>query len=155
MDNDERKSGSMMNSASGARFALARLTMTAMIAAGCSLASAQSLDYNFYKNKVEPIFSEHREGHARCVVCHSESTNSFKLQEWGPDTTAFTEEQSRANFAMLSKLVNKTNPDKSILLLHPLAKEAGGHEFHSGGKQFASKDDPDWQILNAWVHGAK
>jgi hypothetical protein len=134
---------------------LARFTIAAAMAAGCSMASAQSLDYDFYKTKVEPIFYKHREGHARCVVCHSQSNNSFSLQEWGADTTAFTEEQSRANFAMLSKLVNKTNPDKSILLLHPLAKEGGGQEFHSGGKQFPTKDDPDWQILNAWAHGAK
>ena len=134
---------------------VARLTMVAALAAGCSVASAQSLDYNFYKTKVEPIFSKHREGHARCVACHSDSNNAFKLQSWGPDTTAYTEEQSQLNFAMLSKLVNKTNPDKSILLLHPLAKEGGGQEFHSGGKQFPTKDDPDWQILNAWAHGAK
>jgi hypothetical protein len=134
---------------------LTRLTILAAIAAASSVASAQSLDYDYYKTKVEPIFSKHREGHARCVVCHSQSTNSFKLAEWGPDTTAFTEEQSKANFAMLSKLVNKNDADKSMLLLHPLSKDAGGHEFHSGGRQFASKDDPDWKTLQAWAKGAK
>jgi hypothetical protein len=134
---------------------LTRFTILAAIAATCTLASAQSLDYDYYKTKVEPIFSKHREGHARCVVCHSQSTNSFKLAEWGPDTTAFTEEQSKANFAMLSKLVNKNDADKSMLLLHPLSKDAGGHEFHSGGRQFASKDDPDWKTLQAWAKGAK
>jgi hypothetical protein len=134
---------------------LARFAFFAALAAVSSVASAQSLDYDYYKTKVEPIFSKHREGHARCVVCHSQSTNSFKLAEWGPDTTAFTEEQSRANFVMISKLVNKNDPDKSILLLHPLSKDAGGHEFHSGGRQFASKDDPDWKTLQAWAKGAK
>jgi hypothetical protein len=134
---------------------LTRFTILAAIAAASSVASAQSLDYDYYKTKVEPIFSKHREGHARCVVCHSQSTNSFKLAEWGPDTTAFTEEQSKANFAMLSKLVNKNDADKSMLLLHPLSKDAGGHEFHSGGRQFASKDDPDWKTLQAWAKGAK
>jgi hypothetical protein len=139
-----------MNSAN-----LMRFTMMAVIAAAGTVASAQSLDYDYYKTRVEPIFSKHREGHARCVVCHSQSTNSFKLAEWGPDTTAFTEEQSKANFAMLSKLVNKNDADKSILLLHPLSKDAGGHEFHSGGRQFASKDDPDWKTIQAWAKGAK
>ena len=132
-----------------ARFACAAVLLTA------AAASAQSLDYNYYKTQVEPIFSKHREGHARCVVCHSQSTNSFKLAEWGPNTTAFTEEQSKANFDMLSKLVNKNDPEKSMLLLHPLSKDAGGHEFHSGGRQFASKDDPDWKTLEAWAKGAK
>jgi hypothetical protein len=134
---------------------LARFTFAAAIAAACSAASAQSLDFDYYKTRVEPIFSKHREGHARCVVCHSQANNAFKLAEWGPDTTAFTEEQSRANFEMLVKLVNKNDPAKSILLLHPLSKDAGGHEFHSGGRQFASKDDPDWKTLEAWAKGAK
>lgn len=134
---------------------LARFVAFAALVVGCTVASAQSLDYDYYKTKVEPIFSKHREGHARCVVCHSQSSNSFRLAEWGPDTTAFTEEQSRANFAVISKMVNKNDPDKSVLLLHPLSKDAGGHEFHSGGRQFESKDDPDWKIIQAWVKGAK
>jgi hypothetical protein len=134
---------------------LVRFTLMAAVAATSSMATAQSLDFDVYKTRVEPIFSKHREGHARCVVCHSASNNAFKLQEWKPDTTAYTEEQSRLNFQMISKLVNKTDPDKSILLLHPLSKDAGGHEFHSGGRQFPSKDDPDWQTIAAWVKGAK
>ncbi len=35
--------------------------------------------------------------------------------------------------------------------MHPLAPEAGGDVFHSGGHQFASQDDPDWQVLATWV----
>jgi hypothetical protein len=89
------------------------------------------------------------------VVCHAESNNVFKLQPWGPETTAYTEEQSRKNFETVSKLVNLKNPDMSLLLLHPLAKDAGGHEFHSGGRQFMSKNDPEWKTLADWVHAAK
>lgn len=134
---------------------LIRFTILAAMAAASTVASAQSLDYNYYKTRVEPIFSKHREGHARCVVCHSQANNLFKLAEWGPNTTAFTDEQSHANFDMISKLVNKNDPGKSILLLHPLSKDAGGHEFHSGGRQFATRDDPDWKTLEAWAKGAK
>ena len=123
---------------------------------GCAgTLAAQSLDFETYRTKVEPIFSKHREGHARCVVCHAESNNVFRLQPWSADTTAYTEEQSRKNFEVVSKLVNAKNPDMSLLLLHPLAKDAGGHEFHSGGRQFASKDDPDWKTLSGWVHSSK
>jgi len=117
--------------------------------------AAQSLDFDAYKAQVEPIFSKHREGHARCVVCHAESNNVFRLQAWGPEMKAYTEEQSRKNFETVSKLVNMKNPDKSLLLLHPLSKDAGGDEFHSGGRQFASKDDPDWKTLSIWVHSSK
>jgi hypothetical protein len=56
---------------------------------------------------------------------------------------------------MVSKLVNPGDPDHSRLLLHPLAPEDGGDVFHSGGRQFATKDDPVWKTLADWVNGKK
>ena len=132
-----------------------RLAIVAAVAVASSMAMDQSLDFEVYRTRVEPIFFKQREGHARCVVCHSESTNAFRLQAWGPQTKAFTADQSRLNFQMVSKIVTQGNPDQSILLIHPLAKEAGGDEFHSGGRQFESKNDPDWQVIAAWIRGAK
>lgn len=120
-----------------------------------SMATAQSLDFEVYRTRVEPIFFKQREGHARCVVCHSESNNAFRLQAWGPQTRAFTEEQSRVNFQIVSKIVTPGDPDHSLLLIHPLAKKAGGDEFHSGGRQFESKNDSDWQVIAAWIRSAK
>jgi hypothetical protein len=38
-------------------------------------------------------------------------------------------------------------------LLQPLAPEAGGNAFHTGGRQFANKDDPNWKTLARWVGG--
>jgi hypothetical protein len=40
------------------------------------------------------------------------------------------------------------NRSASRLLIHPLAPEAGGDLFHSGGRQFESQNDPDWKILD-------
>ena len=37
--------------------------------------------------------------------------------------------------------------------MHPLEEQAGGDFYHNGGKHFASQDDPEWQILKAWVIG--
>jgi YVTN family beta-propeller protein len=37
------------------------------------------------------------------------------------------------------------------LLFHPLAPEAGGDPFHSGGYQFQSQNDPDWLTMAVWV----
>ncbi|MGB9058508.1 MAG: hypothetical protein WCC50_08325, partial [Pseudolabrys sp.] len=68
---------------------------------------------------------------------------------------AWTEEQSRLNFEMVAKLVNPGDPESSLLTQHPQAPEAGGHAFHSGGRQFESKDDEDWKTLVAFVNGAK
>ena len=56
---------------------------------------------------------------------------------------------------MVVKLVNPGEPMVSRLLMHPLAPEGGGDVFHSGGRQFASTDDPDWKTLAAFVNGAE
>ena len=44
---------------------------------------------------------------------------------------------------------------KSKLLMHPLAEEAGGDDFHGGGHHWKSQDDPEWQTMAAWVRGQK
>jgi hypothetical protein len=129
---------------------LARLAILATIASITHLATAQSLDYETYKKTVEPIFAKMRPGHARCVACHSASNNAFRLQPLAEGST-WTEEQSRRNFESVSKLVNAANPQASKLLIHPLAHEAGGDEFHSGGRQFLSRDDPDWKAIAVWI----
>jgi hypothetical protein len=116
--------------------------------------TAPKLDYEFFKSRVEPVFLTKRPDHARCYVCHVESNNAFRLVRLSPGAGTWTEEQSRRNFEVVSTLVNPGDPDTSRLLLHPLAPEGGGDVFHSGGRQFASKRDPAWRTLAAWVSGA-
>jgi hypothetical protein len=149
----------LRNTLKNALVNLARLATTlvalALLQTAAPLASAQSLDFEYYKTRVEPIFLKKRPGHARCVVCHAESTNAFNLQRLQPGSTTWTDEQSRRNFEVVSRLANPANPDSSLLLLHPLAPEAGGDYFHSGGRQFASRNDPDWLVLAEWIRSAK
>jgi hypothetical protein len=128
----------------------ARLALLAGITFVTRLAMGQSLDYETYKKSVEPIFTKKRAGHARCVACHSASNNAFRLQPLA-EGSSWTEDQSRLNFESVSILVNRANPAASKLLIHPLAHEAGGDEFHSGGRQFLTKDDPDWKALAGWA----
>ena len=113
-----------------------------------------SLDFAFYKANVEPIFLRSRPSHARCYACHSESNRIFHLEKLPPGASAWTDEQSRMNFESAIHLVVPGNPGLSPLLLHPLAPEAGGDAFHSGGRQFISQNDPDWLALAEWVRGA-
>jgi hypothetical protein len=131
--------------------ALAVLTMSQKNA---SAQTAPKLDYEFFKTRVEPIFMTKRPGYARCYVCHAESNNAFHLEKLLPNARSWTEEQSRRNFEVASKLVNPGDADTSRLLQHPLAPEGGGDIFHSGGRQFPSKRDPAWRTLAAWVNGA-
>lgn len=112
-----------------------------------------SLDYQFFKTKVQPIFLAKRPSHARCVSCHgAANARELHLQPLLPGSTTWNEEDSRKNFQAASVLVIPGSL-KSPLLIHPLAEEAGGDFFHSGGKHFNSQDDPEWQTLKAWVMG--
>lgn len=116
-------------------------------------ASVATPDYEFYKARVQPLFTEKRVDHARCVTCHAGST-TLRLQRFSPGATAWTEEQTRQNFEAAKAMVVPGSPGASRLLRHPLARAAGGDVFHGGGQHWTSKDDPDWQVLAAWVNGA-
>jgi len=129
------------------------LTGVSILAAAVPLAWAQSLDFEAYRTRVEPIFLKKRPGHARCVACHSASNNGFRLQPLERGATGWTEEQSRRNFESVSRLVKLGDPAASALLKHPLAHDAGGDIFHSGGRQFTSEDDPDWKAMADWIRG--
>jgi hypothetical protein len=103
---------------------------------------------------VQNVFLAKRAGHARCVVCHSINNAPFKLVALSPGSTTWNDVQSRQNFELVQRVVQPGYLD-SPLLKHPLAEEAGGDAHHGGGQQFASKDDPNWLILKAFVQGAK
>jgi hypothetical protein len=134
-----------------------RFVLTLVLAA-LAVPAAQAetvLDYGFFKRKVEPIFLKKRADHARCAVCHQQSNNAFRLEKLPDGASFWTEEQSKKNFTTVSTLVVPGDPAQSRLLLQPLAPQAGGNAYHSGGWQFASKNDPDWKTLEAWVRGSK
>jgi hypothetical protein len=134
---------------------LARIAAVALLAVSLAApAGAQSLDYGFFKSGVEPIFLKKRPDHVRCYVCHAErSNNSFRLEKLPEGAKFWTEEQSKRNFEVVSRLVVPGDPGKSLLLLQPLAPEAGGNAYHTGGRQFVSQDDTDWKTLARWVRG--
>ena len=118
-----------------------------------SSTATPSLDYEFFKAKVEPIFLAKRAGHARCVVCHAVNNAPLHLVPLSPGSTTWNEEQSRRNFQLVQKVV-VPGYEESRLLTHPLAEEAGGDPHHGGGQQFDSKDNPEWLTLKAFVLGA-
>ena len=114
-------------------------------------ATKDALDFDVFKSKVQPIFLKTRPGHARCYSCHSQPGRPFYLEPISPGSTNWTEEQSQRNFQSAVQEVVAGDPIASRLLIHPLAPEAGGDPFHSGGRQFESQHDPDWLVLAEWV----
>jgi hypothetical protein len=137
------------------------LTLAAVVATPLLLpatpglqAPGVSLDYQFFKDRVQPVFLKKRPGNARCLVCHRSGGVTY-LQPLSPGATTWDEEQSRKNFEAVKRYVVPGNPLKSKLLMHPLAEEAGGDDFHGGGHHWKSQDDPEWQAMAAWVRGQK
>jgi hypothetical protein len=122
-------------------------------AAPSSTASA-SLDYEFFKTRVQPVFLAKRPGHTRCVVCHTTNNAPFHLVPLSPGSTAWNEEQSRRNFQLVQRVAVPGSLDSPIVK-HPLAEQAGGDPHHGGAQQFESQADPAWQTLKAFVLGER
>jgi YVTN family beta-propeller protein len=110
-----------------------------------------ALDFEVYRTRIEPIFLKKRKGGVRCYDCHSTLATRLRLQPLPTGSASWTEDQSRRNFAVVSNLVTLSDPLKSRLLLHPLAPQAGGDPVHTGGKFWASQDDPEWKMIADWI----
>ena len=115
--------------------------------------AAPPLDYDFFRASVQPIFLAKRPGLARCYVCHRGNGGTNYLQILSPGAATWDDEQSRKNFEAVRRYVIAGSPEKSRLLIHPLAAEAGGDEFHGGGRQFPTKESQEWQTIAAWIRG--
>src|SRR3981081_3096150 len=60
--------------------------------------AAPSLDYEFFKTRVQPVFLQKRDGHTRCYVCHAESNNAFRLERLANGAAAGNGEHCGQNF---------------------------------------------------------
>ncbi len=138
-------------------------TLAAWVTGGAPAASAAAntaaLDFDYYLKNIQPVFLKARQpnegtGNA-CASCHTRVASRLRLQPLTPGATAWSMEQSRANFQIVAALVTPGDPDHSRLLLHPLAVSAGGDPTHTGGKFWPSRDNPEWKMIAAWVHGEK
>lgn len=115
-------------------------------------------DFDYYRRNIEPLFARPRGypdggGLPACVMCHSWQTGlRFALQDMTETAEGWTwtAGQSQANYDMVTKLVNASDPARSKLLTKPLAPQAGG-ESHSGGSFWESTEDPEYQVVRQWI----
>jgi YVTN family beta-propeller protein len=143
--------GQAASSASSAQTPANKMRSAAPVHVTSEAASEPGFEY--FKAKVEPIFLKDRPPHARCYGCHILENRAFHLQTLAAGSLTWTEEQSRLNFESVVDQIVPGEPLASRLLIHPLAPESGGDPFHSGGRQFDSQNDPDWQVIAEWVRG--
>ena len=119
----------------------------------------KGLDFEFYRESVEPIFIRYRGGFVgsdtACVACHTVQANAplglVALTEENGQVY-WTEEQSRTNMENVALLVNPSNPETSRILMAPLAPTAGG-EAHSGGIFWDSTDHSEYRLIREWIEG--
>ena len=134
---------------------VAALAAATLFASPLVSRAASTLDYEYFKAKVQPIFLTKRAGHARCVMCHAEANNMLHLQKLPPGQATWSEEDTRKNFDTVSKIINAVDdPMTAKILIHPLAPEAGGDAYHSGGRQFPNRNDPYWKTIAEFAKGA-
>lgn len=143
-----------MKAAAAILVLLALCAPAALAQAPAAAAAPVTLDFEYFRTKVEPILLRKRPEHARCYACHSQGT-PLVIERMSPGATTWNDEQSHKNFDIIRRVVVPGNPMRSRLLLMPLAHEAGGIEFHPGGKHFLSQNDPEFKELVEWVNGAK
>src|SRR5258706_7678411 len=119
--------------------------------------STPELDFDYFKNEVQPMFLVKRPGNIACATCHAGAANSvFRLQPLKVGALYWDDQQSQSNFAATRAcVVPGVDPMMSRLLRHRLAADAGGDPFHGGGKHWMSQSDPEWQILKFWIAGAR
>jgi len=103
------------------------------------VAAAGTLDYEFYKAKVQPIFLTKRPGMPlRDVSCRRRQYVSPGEAVRRPDRVdRGTDAQDSDTDVEIVQSVD--DPLTAKILVHPLAPETGGDAFHSGGRQFAGQ----------------
>jgi hypothetical protein len=124
-----------------------------------------SLDEAYFRCNVQPILTKSCAAYA----CHGSSVRYFKL--FGRNrlrlggsiaklNAPMTESERSWNYDAARAMVDTTAPDSSYLLLKPLDAAAGGY-YHGGatffgkGNVFLTRADPDFIVLEKWVHGEK
>jgi len=104
--------------------------------------SAPDVDVEFFQACVHPIFFQPIPSSSglACVNCHSEE---------------FTQTNPEESWNAIDRLIEPGQPTQSRLLMHPLHPDAGGDYVHNGVRRWLSQDDPEWQMLAAWVSGER
>lgn len=113
---------------------------------------APAPDFEFFRTCVQRIFLDREEDRMECAACHEGGSRGF-AQALPEGRDFWNERESRENFGVLMRYVEPGHPMRSRFLTHPLHPDAGGDHYHSGGRRWASRDDPEWRMLAAWVRG--
>jgi len=143
----------------------------AMAIGGCGVENPEqpppALDEAFFRCEVQPVLVR------QCAMpaCHGNGVRYFRVYarnrlRYATSPTLrdppLTEYEWRANYDAARALVQSTDdPRQSLFVLKPLEPSSGGY-FHNVPKVFrrapgvfASRADPEFQVLEAWAAGVR
>jgi hypothetical protein len=145
------------------------LALLSILLSGCQAGLEQSrtlaaLDEPYFRCRVQAVLAK------SCATfsCHGDGRRFLRLYArnrlrlGGDETTRnarLSADEYAANFESARALVDMSDPLGSFLVRKPLESAAGGF-YHrgalifGGGNVFATRDDPDFKTLTAWVGGA-
>ncbi|HEY1984612.1 MAG TPA: HEAT repeat domain-containing protein [Terracidiphilus sp.] len=118
------------------------------------------LDFRYFVAKVEPILAKQGPDGKACVFCHA-SHVIFKLL---PPNAAgsFSDQDSKDNYKYAMRVVNITEPDKSLMLVKPTrptdsAGNVGDYlATHNGGQRWHGNESSEqYRTILEWIRGAR
>jgi HEAT repeat protein len=118
------------------------------------------LDFRYFVTKIEPILAKPGPDGKACVFCHA-SHVIFKLNPPSSDGT-FSDQDSVENYKYAMRVVDITNPDKSLLVIKPTrptdsAGNVGDYlATHNGGQRWHGNESSDqYRTILEWIRGGR
>ena len=113
------------------------------------------LDFAFFRSCVQQVFAKPLEGHIRCSNCHNAGAGIMGFAVLPGNGREWSDAEAKQAFQTISRLIIPGNPEQSRFLLKPLHPDGGGSYAHNGVRRWQTRNDPEWQMLAAWVRGEK
>jgi hypothetical protein len=118
------------------------------------------LDFRYFVTKIEPILAKPGPDGKACVFCHA-SHVIFKLEPPNAEGV-FSDQDSKQNYAYAMRVVDITNPDKSLLVIKPTrptdsAGNVGNYlATHNGGQRWQGNESSDqYRTIIEWIRGGR
>ena len=123
-------------------------------------AAAGAPDFESFKERINPIFYKRASDGLACANCHA-SHDKLQLVEPPPDAKALAEEDIRVNFEYVLRVIDRTDPERSLLVRKPRSPYGRGDDdaesptglTHRGGDRWANTDGSVYETLVKWIRG--
>ena len=118
------------------------------------------LDFRYFVTKVEPILAKPGPDGKACVFCHA-SHVIFKLEPPNAEGV-FSDQDSKENYKYAMRVVNITEPDRSLILIKPTRPtdsvgNVGDYlATHNGGQRWHGNESSDqYRTILEWIRGGR